>query len=233
MQKLSRRMETVAGLCKAGRCVADVGCDHGYVSIWLMQNGRFEKAVAMDVRKGPLSAAREHIAAAGLSDRIECRLSDGCEALTEGEADALILAGMGGALTISILKAGADKVGKMRQLVLQPQSEIAEVRRYLALAGFFIEAEEMLEEDGKYYSAFRAVPGAGDEDRDELFFYYGKALLEARHPVLKRFLEREQRLDRELLSRLSTAEGERAEERYREVEKDLSRVEKALVYYSS
>ncbi len=232
MQKLSRRMETVAGLCKAGNCVADVGCDHAYVSIRLLQEGRFERAVAMDVRKGPLSAAREHIAAAGLAERIECRLSDGCEALKEGEADALILAGMGGALSVSILKAGACKVKRMRQLVLQPQSEIADVRRYLWEAGSRIEAEEMLEEDGKFYSAFRAVPGEDKDAADELFLYYGKSLLEARHPVLKRFLEREQRLDRGLLETLSQTTGERAKERYREVERELTRVERALAYYS-
>ena len=232
MQKLSRRMEAVAQLCKAGDCVADVGCDHAYVSIRLLEEQRFARALAMDVRKGPLAAAAEHVAAAGLSERIECRLSDGVSALAAGEADALICAGMGGALIIGILTAGREKIAKMRQLILQPQSEIAAVRAFLPECGFCIEAEEMVEEDGKFYSAFRAVPGKCEEDKDELFLYYGKSCLEMRHPVLKRFLEHEKGINEALLSELSEAEGKRAADRCAEVEQTLRRIGRALAYYA-
>ena len=232
MQKLSRRMEAVAALCKEGDCVADVGCDHAYVSIRLLEEKRFSKALAMDVRKGPLSAAGEHVAAAGLSERIECRLSDGVSALEAGEADALICAGMGGALIINILTAGMEKVRKMRQLILQPQSEIAAVRAFLPECGFCIEAEDMVEEDGKFYSAFRAVPGEGVKDTDELFLYYGKSCLENRHPVLKRFLKHEKRISEELYAELSEAEGKRAADRCEEVKKTLQRIDRALMYYA-
>ncbi len=232
MQKLSRRMEAVAGLCRAGDCVADVGCDHAYVSIRLLQQQRFAHAIAMDVRKGPLAAAQEHVAASGLADRIECRLSDGVSALAAGEADALICAGMGGVLIMSILSAGMEKVRRMRQLILQPQSEIASVRAFLRENGFCIEAEEMVEEEGKFYSAFRAAPGDGEEDTDELFLYYGKSGLEKKDPVLKRFLEREKRINSEVLAQLSAAGGSRAGERRSEVEKNLLRIERALAYYT-
>ena len=232
MQKLSRRMEAVAGLCRAGDCVADVGCDHAYVSIRLLQQQRFAHAIAMDVRKGPLAAAQEHVAASGLADRIECRLSDGVSALAAGEADALICAGMGGVLIMSILSAGMEKVRRMRQLILQPQSEIASVRAFLRENGFCIEAEEMVEEEGKFYSAFRAAPGGGEEDTAERFLYYGKSGLEKKDPVLKRFLEREKRINSEVLAQLSAAGGSRAGERRSEVEKKLLRIERALAYYT-
>ncbi len=77
MIKLSKRLEALCKLCtasgqSAGAVAADVGCDHGYLSIRLIQEGRFEKMLAMDLREGPLAAAKEHVAEAGLSDRIEC-----------------------------------------------------------------------------------------------------------------------------------------------------------------
>ena len=90
MIRLSARMEAVAALCEKGSCGADVGCDHAYVSIYLVQNGIFDRMLAMDLRKGPLSAAEEHIRDEGLDAKIECRLSDGLCELRAGEADSVI-----------------------------------------------------------------------------------------------------------------------------------------------
>ena len=103
---LSKRLEAVAGLIKRNGTLADVGTDHGYIPIAMVLRGHVEKAIAMDLRTGPLERARKHITAYGLEDRIETRLSDGVSALAKNEADSIVVAGMGGELVIHILETG-------------------------------------------------------------------------------------------------------------------------------
>ena len=90
---LSRRMQAVADMVTTGNRVVDVGCDHGYVSIYLVQQKRTTHALAMDINNGPLLRAREHVEEAGLEGYITLRLSDGLGAFRKGEADTLICAG--------------------------------------------------------------------------------------------------------------------------------------------
>ena len=96
--QLSLRLTAIAEMVTEGNRLVDVGCDHGYLPVYLVQNKKIPTAIAMDVRKGPLSRAEEHIAQYGLLDYIETRLSDGLEALKSGEGDTLVIAGMGGPL---------------------------------------------------------------------------------------------------------------------------------------
>ena len=100
---LSKRLQAVASMVTAGNRVCDIGCDHGFVPICLVQQKISPGALAMDVREGPLSQARMHIAACGLETYIETRLSDGLAAFRMGEADTLICAGMCGRLMMRIL----------------------------------------------------------------------------------------------------------------------------------
>lgn len=114
----------------------------------------------MDVNSGPLDRARHNIADFCMQDYIETRLSDGVSALREGEAEGIICAGMGGKLVISILEQGKKLIGEMKQVILQPQSELSEVRGYLREKGYLVEKEDIIYEDGKYYPMMRALPGA-------------------------------------------------------------------------
>ena len=216
MIRLSARMEAVAALCEKGGCGADVGCDHGYVSIYLVQKGIFDRMLAMDLRKGPLSAARQHIEEEGLGGKIECRLSDGLLQYRAGEADALICAGMGGE---------------------QPQSEVRQLREYLRDNGYRIAAEDMIFEDGKYYPMFRAVPGKWEEDTGdgELFLEYGRQTLTDRNPVLKRYLEHRivnENAVREQLEEAAKAGSEKAAERLKLQYREIRLLNRALSYYS-
>ncbi len=238
MHRLSDRLETLLALCRKGERGADVGCDHGYVSIRLVRDGIFRSMLAMDLREGPLQAARDHIREEGLEDRIECRLSDGLEALEAGEADALICAGMGGDLMCRILDVGMDKLRQMKQLVLQPQSEISEFRRFLRKNGFRIEAEELVLEDGKYYPMMRAANGVETYDDEDacapLYDAYGRLLLQGRHPLLKSFLERESVIAagvRERLLESPKRDGERLQARLAEVDAELERIGRAQRFF--
>lgn len=154
---LSRRLRMLADMVTPGNRLVDVGCDHGYLAISLVGSGICPRAIAMDVREGPLTAAKAHIAEYGLDEYIEVRLSDGLAECRPGEADALVCAGMGGRLMERILRESMRKVREMRELILQPQSELPQFRVFLREAGFTVTDEDAVFEDGKYYFAMKAV----------------------------------------------------------------------------
>ena len=131
--KLSHRLETIASFVRRGSIIADIGTDHGYIPIYLCQTGIIPSAIAMDIGKGPLQQATAHIKQQGVSNRIKTRLSDGLTALQPGEADTILIAGMGGGLVMKILSQGTHALTGSEELILQPQSEIAQVRAYLSL----------------------------------------------------------------------------------------------------
>ena len=156
MIQLSKRLQSVADFVENCETMADVGTDHGYIPIYLVLNRKVKKAIAMDVNPGPLQRAKEHICQYGLEHAIETRLSDGCFALKPGEADAIVIAGMGGALMQRILEQGEAAAKAAQRLVLQPQSEAALFRQFLFRHGYQILAEDMALEDGKYYPIIAA-----------------------------------------------------------------------------
>ena len=157
--KLSGRLAAAASLIPNHKVIADIGTDHGYIPVYMCQEGHCPKAIAADIMPGPLQAAVTHVRQSGLADRIDCRLGDGLTCIQTGEADGAVICGMGGPLIVSILQASPVVWQEMEFLVLQPQSDSGAVRQYLYEAGWHIEAEEMLVEDGRLYEMMRAVPG--------------------------------------------------------------------------
>lgn len=236
---MSARLHAVAGMVTKGNRVCDVGCDHGFVPIWLVQQGISPRVLAMDLREGPLRAAGDHVETYGLSGQIETRLSDGLHNFNIGEAETLICAGMGGGLMQRILEAEREKTVSFQELILQPQSEIEAFRRFLREDGYGIVDEEMLEEDGKYYQIMRAVPGRTDvlgakgalaeselwkgglnDELCKLIDRYGPILLKKRTPVFLSFLEQEAAVYEEILTNLRThgLQAEKRRARYEQVE---------------
>ena len=218
--QLSLRLTAIAEMVTEGNRRVDVGCDHGYLPVCLVLNKKIPGAIAMDVRKGPLSRAEEHIAEYGLKDYIETRLSDGLAALKAGEGDTLVIAGMGGPLMERILTDGREVLGTFRELILQPQSEIRHFRRFLLDGGWTVSDENMVLEEGKFYPIIKAVwrgrpplgaAGAFSAAEREGKPYtpeeewFGRLLLLRRHPVLYQYLLREDRLRAEIQEKLSAA----------------------------
>lgn len=156
---LSARLGAIAAMVTKGNRVCDIGCDHGFMPIYLLQQGISPSALAMDVREGPLGQARIHIQECALEALIETRLSDGLSAFREGEADTLICAGMGGKLMMRILSEAEEKAASFRELILQPQSEVQQFRSFLRGQGYLLKDENMIEEDGKFYPMMKAEKG--------------------------------------------------------------------------
>lgn len=186
---LSKRLCRVVANVQSGGVVADIGCDHGFTSISLVQQGLASGAIAMDINQGPLQRAREHVVRYGMTDKIQLRLSDGMEKLMPGEADTIVISGLGGALMTRILQQGSQVVQRARELVLSPQSEIFLVRQKIHELGFTIAHEEMVEDQKKYYVIIRAVPGQEAYDREE--YLYGRKLIQEKDRVFRDFLEKE------------------------------------------
>lgn len=160
---ISERLKCVASLVNKGARVADIGTDHAYLPIYLVQNGISNKVYACDVRKEPLRRAKLHIDEYGLSDKITTKLCDGLKGINKCDVDTVTICGMGGKLMKNILKAGIDKLGDNTQLVLSAQSELKDFRKYLLETGIDIKSEHMLLEDGKYYFIFDCVYNTQDE----------------------------------------------------------------------
>ncbi len=233
---LSRRLRMLADLVTPGSRVADIGCDHGFLSIYLVQAGISPGVVAMDVRKGPLSAAAQHIKDWGLDAYIQTRLSDGFEALSPGEADSAVCAGMGGRLMEKILTQGMEKARGLRELILQPQSEIEALRRFLRRSGFAVAAEDMVLEEGKYYFAMRVLPdgetrcSAGEDGRG-LYDRFGEKLLQERHPLLPQYLRQQEALLERLSRQMEPLASPRAGIRLAQMEKELEEIRQALALF--
>jgi tRNA (adenine22-N1)-methyltransferase len=222
-------MKAVAAMVTPGGVLADIGTDHAYVPIALMQRQKITGAIAMDINEGPLKRANDNIAAAKLNTRIETRLSDGLNKLKPGEADTILIAGMGGELTIHILKEGHAVCEAASELVLQPQSDIQKVREYLREHQYRIIDEDMVCEDNKYYPMMRAVRVEKNDVWDKMneqtrtaCDIYGPLLIKNGNPVLRRFLVREHRILTELCNELeSHVRTEAIQKRIEEVEEKL------------
>lgn len=228
--QLSNRLLAATGMVTKGNIVADVGCDHAYTSIYLCQEGIAPKVIAMDVNKGPLAGAKAHVEQAGLLEKIDLRLSDGLAALAPGEADTVLLCGMGGLLMIKILSAYPETTASMKELVLQPQSEIGEVRKFLHKQGYRITKEHMLKEEGKFYVMMRAEQCAECQQyASECEYLYGRLLLESKNEVLGEFLDREYRLRKDVLEALSGQETENARARREGLRQEFALIEEAKV----
>ncbi len=239
---LSKRLQMLADMVSRGNRLVDVGCDHGFLSVRLVQQGICPGALAMDVRKGPLAAAETHVRECGLKDYIETRLSDGLLAYNAGEADTLVCAGMGGPLIEKILSESFDKVKQLKELILQPQSEIAHFRSFLRENGLVITGENAVIDEEKYYFAMKAVwgesvafVGTGEcaEPAMQLYDAYGEHLLTDRHPVLRDFLVYRREHLTGLHKQLSASASDKAKQRMPEVETELLQIARALSFYEN
>lgn len=235
MIRLSQRLQAVANLVGGTGIVADVGTDHGYIPVYLISSGKAEKAIAMDVNRGPLQRALEHIRQFHLEEQIETRLSDGVKALQPGEVQTIVIAGMGGALMTRILDEGEAVAHTAERLVLQPQSEIPAFRHFLAEHEYRVLGEDMVFEDGKFYSMMAAVwAGGGDGCPEEMMgpgYKYSPLLLADRHPVFRQYLLQQRAQKHKILDNLGKNARQDVSGRKAQLLQDLQEIEGMLQLY--
>ena len=149
---ISKRLELVASFVPQGAILLDVGSDHAYLPIELIERGQIESAIAGEVVEGPYQSAVKNVEAHGLKEKIQVRLANGLSAFEEADQVSVItIAGMGGRLIARILEEGLDKLANVERLILQPNNREDDLRIWLQENGFQIVAESILEEAGKFY----------------------------------------------------------------------------------
>ena len=229
--ELSKRLKAVADLVTPGQKIADIGTDHAYIPIWLVEEKRAVSAIAMDINQGPLAKAKENIELHGLGAYIETRLSDGMKKLCPKEANSVIIAGMGGGLVIKILEDVKDEELGIREWILQPQSELRRVREYLQTSGYRVVAEDMVLDEGKFYPMMKVIRGEEEPCR-EAELCYGKRLLQQKHPVLELFLKKELAIKTGIYDSLSEDSKEGIRKRREELRKEIELIQEALKEYA-
>ena len=157
--KLTNRLQAAADLVPVCESMADIGTDHGYLPIYLVQEGRARRAIACDVNEGPLTRAREDVISSGLSRQISLRLGGGLSPLAKDEVDGVTICGMGGLLVRDILAENEEKAQGLSWLVLQPQGHVAELRYFLSRHHFRIEKEVLSRDGGQLYELMLVRPG--------------------------------------------------------------------------
>lgn len=222
---LSRRLEHIAGLIPRCQCLADIGTDHGYIPIYSVLNRISERAIASDINIGPIESARLNIKRYGLTDKIETRIGSGLSTIDKGEADVIVIAGMGGALIGDIIKENLQVSKESRCLILQPVQYPEILRKHLIENKFKIIDEDMVKDENKLYHIIKTESGEEGRYEKEAYYYTGKVLIEKGHPLLREFLHNKISVLSKILSQLSEKEQP---ERYNEVHKLLGEFQEVV-----
>ena len=179
---ISKRLELVASFVPQEAILLDVGSDHAYLPIELVERGQIEGAIAGEVVEGPYQSAVKNVEAHGLKEKIQVRLANGLAAFEEADQVSVItIAGMGGRLIARILEEGLDKLANVERLILQPNNREDDLRIWLQENGFQIVAETILEEAGKFYEIL--VVEAGQMKLSASDIRFGPFLSKELNPV--------------------------------------------------
>lgn len=185
---LSPRLQCIASFVKKDARVVDVGTDHGYIPVYLVENNISKKIIAADINEGPLNKAKRLIRLKGYEDYIITRLGNGLEILNPKEVDTAIIAGMGGLLITEIINSAKDMIKNIDTFILQPMVASDLVRKFLYENNFEIVNEKLVKEDEKIYEIIVAQHGK-DNIEKEIYLEIGKCLINNKDELLYDFIK--------------------------------------------
>ncbi|ATD54717.1 tRNA (adenine(22)-N(1))-methyltransferase [Clostridium chauvoei] len=187
--ELSKRLNFIINKLDKVESLIDVGTDHGYIPIYALKNGLCDKAIASDVNKEPLDKARLNAVLEGVGEELDFRLGNGLSVIKEKEAQAVIIAGMGGNLIRDILEDSIGIVNELDYLVLQPAQNPEVLREYLYTNDYEIIQEDLCLDEGKYYELFKVKRKDGENTiLDNIYYEISPKLLMEKHPLMKEYL---------------------------------------------
>ncbi|UJW57471.1 tRNA (adenine-N(1))-methyltransferase [Bacillus sp. A116_S68] len=194
-EKLSKRLKKVSDHVPCGAIVGDIGSDHAYLAVYLVQSGKCPFVVAGEVNQGPLASAKAHIRSNGLTDKISAKLGNGLEVLENENVNTVVIAGMGGPLIATILEEGKERLNLVERLILQPNVAADHIRRWLLENNWKLIDEEILEEDNHVYEILVAEKGSGltpyDTEDLEKQLWLGPYLLKNKNTAFEKKWKRE------------------------------------------
>lgn len=223
--KLSKRIARIASFIPRGSVVADIGTDHALLPIYLVKEGICPRVFACDFYPGPLETAKDNVLLFGLGGQIEVRQGNGLQALDPGEADVIVIAGMGGAKIRELMSAAPAVLTSAKRLILQPQGGAVVVRKWLVNNNWLLLDEDLVLENDRFYEIIVAelLPEGKDltVSENEFLFEIGPLLLEKRHPLLVPFLQEKVKNAEIVLKALRHARTPAAKEMRKEWQKKI------------
>jgi len=225
MVHISERLRLVASMVPECRTAADIGTDHGYVPAYLLETGTCRRVIASDIAEGPCQAARETRDKYSLRDAMDVRRAAGLQGLAAGEAEAVVIAGMGGATIASILEESPGVAGSVRVFVLQPMNAAGLLRRWLAEHGYIIGEEALCRENGHIYVILKALHGEPGQQLTLIEQELGPCLIGKRPPLWTEYLAEKAARCRFLLTQMSFSPAARNSEKYKTVQFLLEQID--------
>ncbi len=215
--RLNPRLLKIANLIPPCESLADIGTDHAYIPIYALLEKKVRSAIASDINRGPVLRAEENVRAFGLEDKLELRLGPGLETISPGEAETIVIAGMGGILISDILKNSSAVVKSAKNLILQPMTAVKELREYLLCHSFTIENEVLVSEEDKIYNILCVrVGGKSEYSPKELIL--GKGLDSSSPELYQRYFNSVERKLKIRLRGLRASNIEKNRDLAREIE---------------
>jgi len=185
--RLTDRLQAIANFIPKNTIVADIGTDHGYIPIYLIEKGISKRVIATDISRNSLNKIVEYMGEGRYDGKIDTRVGDGLEPIKPFEVDTVVIAGMGGLLIRDILDGDEYKRDSITNFILQPNVAARELRMYLYENNFKIVDEALVKEEDRFYEVIWAKKGKDYVERD-IYYEIGKKLLSNRDPLLKEFI---------------------------------------------
>lgn len=223
----SKRLLEITQLVGKNSIVADIGTDHGYIPVYLIENGISKKVIGSDISKGSLSKIVDYVRQRKLEDKIDTRLGNGLEVLRPFEVDTLIIAGMGGILIRDILDNSKAVTNSIVDFILQPMIGAEELRKYLINNGFKIVEERLLKEDGKYYEIIHCRHGK-EKVEDDIYYEFSQELIASNFPLMKEYIEFKLKDLSKIAENIRSTKSDKVEERLGELEHRIKKYEEVL-----
>ncbi|MGB9803164.1 tRNA (adenine(22)-N(1))-methyltransferase [Desulfofundulus sp.] len=225
--RLTRRLAAIAACVPPGVVVADIGTDHALLPIYLVEKGICPRVVATELNPGPYRSAIEAVNLQGLDGKIEVRQGDGLHPLLPGEAQVIVLAGMGGNTIRQILADSPEVLAAVRRLILQPMVDAGDLRLWLVGEGWRLVDEMLVEEDGRLYVIVVAERGR-EKVSDPYLLEIGPRLVEKKDPLLPAYLSKLMAHYQRILKALARSRSSRAEEKALEISDKMARIQEVL-----
>ncbi|CCQ97364.1 conserved hypothetical protein [[Clostridium] ultunense Esp] len=225
--KLSSRLQAIADFVPRNTIVGDVGTDHGYIPVYLIEKGIAKKVIATDLSQSSLEKIKQFVEERKMENYIEIRLGDGLKVLKPFEIDTLVIAGMGGLLIRDILDKDREKRDSITNFILQPNIATKELRKYLYENNFEIIDEKLVKEDNKFYEIIYAKKGKSHVE-DYIYYEIGEKLIVKDGLILKEFLEDKIKIIKKILQELEGKKTERSEVRRKELMEKIEELKVVL-----